>query len=250
MTEVSTTHGLKPPESDQASALRLLPWMNLEGRPAYLSTNGGFLSGLADEIEELQLGSAVDVFDAVHGVLDNPHASPEELRFAARRLHESLGDTLRVALSRGLRGLSPTGEVAPVVVERWAYNPQSVGEARHELRRALEAWGLDALAETAELVLSELLTNAVRHARPSLEGEIETRYERGEGGVRIEVHDANETWPLLQKPSEEGESGRGLALVDALTASRWGVSEREGAGKLVWAIVADAGADEPFAVAG
>jgi hypothetical protein len=62
MTEVPTTHDLKPPESDPASALRLLPWMNLEGRPAYLSTNGGFLSGLADEIEQLQLGSAVDVF--------------------------------------------------------------------------------------------------------------------------------------------------------------------------------------------
>ncbi|MYS22579.1 ATP-binding protein [Streptomyces sp. SID4948] len=135
-------------------------------------------------------------------------------------------------------------------MERWAHSPRSVGEARHELRRALEAWGLDTMADTAELVLSELLTNAVRHAHSPLDGEIETRYERGDGGVRIEVHDANQTWPLLQKLSEDGESGRGLALVDALTASRWGVSEHEGVGKLVWAIVADAGAGEPSGATG
>jgi anti-sigma regulatory factor (Ser/Thr protein kinase) len=101
----------------------------------------------------------------------------------------------------------------------------------------MEAWGLADLCDTAELVLSELVTNAVRHARRQRGRRIGTRYERVRGGVRIEVHDASDRWPELRKVDEDDESGRGLALVDALTGARWGVSEREGVGKLVWAVV-------------
>jgi anti-sigma regulatory factor (Ser/Thr protein kinase) len=108
----------------------------------------------------------------------------------------------------------------------------------------LVAWGLGHLADGAELALSELLTNSLRHARKPCGRQIETRYERMAGGVRIEVHDANETWPVLRKASMDEESGRGLALVDALTGGRWGVSEREGVGKLVWAVMTDDGIGE------
>ncbi|MEC3995889.1 ATP-binding protein [Actinacidiphila sp. DG2A-62] len=102
--------------------------------------------------------------------------------------------------------------------------------ARQELRQQLEAWGLSRLAETAELVLSELFGNAVRHAFPPRRRQIDTRYERALGGVRIEVHDANENWPELRKATADEECGRGLLLVDELTGSRWGVSERDGGG--------------------
>jgi anti-sigma regulatory factor (Ser/Thr protein kinase) len=102
-------------------------------------------------------------------------------------------------------------------------------------------WGLDSLADTAELVLSELLTNALRHARTPRGRLIETRYERLHDGVRIEVHDANDRKPEISQPSPDDESGRGLGLVNSLTAGCWGVGGREGMGKLVWAVCAGAG---------
>jgi serine/threonine-protein kinase RsbW len=126
----------------------------------------------------------------------------------------------------------------PVLVKRWTRSPQRVAQARHELRRVLEEWDLVGLADSAELVLSELFTNAVRHARAPRGRQIETRYERMPDGVRIEVHDANENRPVLQVPSSDGESGHGLALVDALTRGRWGVDGPNECGKLVWACVA------------
>jgi serine/threonine-protein kinase RsbW len=132
---------------------------------------------------------------------------------------------------------TPREPASPVLVRRWDHHPRCVSRARQELRRELGAWGLGELTDTAELVLSELLTNALRHARTPRGRQIETRYERVPGGVRIEVHDANETWPVVQKPSVDAVSGRGLVLVDALTGARWGVSERDGVGKLTWAVV-------------
>jgi anti-sigma regulatory factor (Ser/Thr protein kinase) len=125
---------------------------------------------------------------------------------------------------------SGSGDEAPILVRRWPRSARCVGVARQELRQELEAWGLSRLAETAELVLSELFGNAVRHACPPRGRLIETRYERALGGVRIEVHDANENWPELRKANADEECGRGLLLVDALTGSRWGVSERDGWG--------------------
>ena len=123
-------------------------------------------------------------------------------------------------------------------MRRWPCTARCGGAARQEL----EVWGLGRLAETAESVLSELFGNAVRHACPPRGRLIETRYELALGGVRIEVHDANENWPELRKATEDEEYGRGLLLVDALTGSRWGVSERDGVGKRVWAVVV---ADDP-----
>ena len=57
--------------------------------------------------------------------------------------------------------------------------------------------------------------------------------------MRIEVHDAGVAMPGCQEASADEESGRGLAIVDALTGGRWGVGDREGIGKLVWAVVAE-----------
>ncbi|MFJ5613018.1 ATP-binding protein [Streptomyces sp. NPDC093221] len=110
--------------------------------------------------------------------------------------------------------------------------------AREELRRDLVNWGQGELSDQAELVLSELFTNAVRHAQVPWDRLIETRFERLAGGVRIEVHDADETRPVVKEPSMDDEWGRGLALVDALTGGCWGVSGRAGVGKLLWAVVA------------
>lgn len=109
-----------------------------------------------------------------------------------------------------------------------------MGLARWELRKALARWGLARLEEAAVLVLSELLTNAGRHARVSPGREIETRYLRTAGTLRIEVHDAASERPEKREPGSEECGGRGLVLVEAL-ADRWGVEDRHGPGKAVWA---------------
>ncbi|MEU9999234.1 ATP-binding protein [Streptomyces sp. NPDC050848] len=119
------------------------------------------------------------------------------------------------------------------VVLRWAQGPRSVPMARRRLSGTLERWGLECVVEGASLVLSELLTNAVRHGRvPGRE--IETRFARLPGVLRIEVHDASEKRPMMALPSDCAGGGWGLPLVDVL-AAKWGVSDRSGPGKVVWA---------------
>ncbi|WP_233518212.1 ATP-binding protein [Streptomyces corynorhini] len=93
---------------------------------------------------------------------------------------------------------------------------------------------MGALEEPAVLVLSELVTNAVRHARVPVGREIETRYLAVPEGLRLEVHDASSERPRLQRAAPGACGGRGLVIVDAL-ADRWGVADRAGVGKLVWA---------------
>lgn len=120
------------------------------------------------------------------------------------------------------------------VVRRWSRHPRCVGLARAELLAALEGWGLVVLRDSAALVLSELLTNAGRHARVSPGREIETRFLSVDGGLRIEVHDGSESPPQECKPDGDACEGRGLLLVSAL-ADAWGFGERDGPGKVVWA---------------
>jgi anti-sigma regulatory factor (Ser/Thr protein kinase) len=100
----------------------------------------------------------------------------------------------------------------------------------------MDDWGLAELADAAELVLSELLTNAVRHAAARTR-EVGTRYERDStGGVRIEVSDGSPVTPRLRAATLDAESGRGLGLVNVMTGGRWGVvRDPSGGGKTVWA---------------
>jgi anti-sigma regulatory factor (Ser/Thr protein kinase) len=104
------------------------------------------------------------------------------------------------------------------------------------LAQHLGAWGLSTVADSAELVVSELMTNAITHAHPPYGNLIATRFERLADGVRIEVHDAGDGKPEPRDAPAEEESGRGLGLVEALTGGTWGVSDRDGPGKVVWAV--------------
>ncbi|GAA0483524.1 ATP-binding protein [Streptomyces olivaceiscleroticus] len=130
------------------------------------------------------------------------------------------------------------------VVGRWPRSPRSVPRARAALRKTLAEWGLSALEDRAALVLTELLTNAVRHAHVPRDRHIQTRIcplrtvapSGAPGGVRIEVHDAAYAQPRLRAPGPDVEYGRGLVLVAAL-AERWGCHARPGPGKVVWAEV-------------
>ena len=106
------------------------------------------------------------------------------------------------------------------------------GLARQATREVLIAWHVGHLEETAVLFVSELVTNAVRHAGTG-GSKLVLRLEAGGTSLRIEVQDDDPHWPELGPPSGLGESGFGLIIVDAL-ANAWGVSETA-TGKAVWA---------------
>ncbi|GHE55675.1 hypothetical protein GCM10018785_26340 [Streptomyces longispororuber] len=114
--------------------------------------------------------------------------------------------------------------------------PRTAGRARALLRAQLAAWKIDGdVADTAELVLSELVTNSVRHAYVPAGREIGVRVARRDGCLRIEVADAGSGRPAPCVARADDEHGRGLALVVAL-AERWGCRPRAyGIGKAVWA---------------
>ncbi|PJM94874.1 ATP-binding protein [Streptomyces sp. CB01373] len=112
---------------------------------------------------------------------------------------------------------------------------RSVGRARLLLREQAISWKLpDEVTETAVLLLSELMTNAYRHAKAPGR-EIRARCVlNDDGNLRISVTDANDVLPTPREASPEDESGRGLALVEAL-ADGWGAEPRPGRiGKTVW----------------
>ncbi|WP_432193469.1 SpoIIE family protein phosphatase [Streptomyces sp. bgisy027] len=107
-------------------------------------------------------------------------------------------------------------------------DPAAVADARKTAARLLTEWGLDELAFTTELVVSELVTNAIRYAA----GPIRLRLIR-ERALVCEVFDGGATAPHLRHPRTTDEGGRGLLLVSQFT-QRWGtrfVPE----GKIIWA---------------
>ena len=113
---------------------------------------------------------------------------------------------------------------------------ESVGVARQATRDALAAWRMTHLEETAVLLVSELVTNVVRHAE-AFPAFLMLRLETANAWLRIEVHDADPSWPRQRTPASLDESGFGIMLVHAL-ADRWGVSEVP-PGKAVWAELKD-----------
>jgi anti-sigma regulatory factor (Ser/Thr protein kinase) len=124
--------------------------------------------------------------------------------------------------------------------------PTAPGHTRAHVRVALLAWDMSALAETAELVATELVTNAVRASeRPggsfySQDGEtpmIGICLLADGARLRIEVWDQAVGFPVLREASADSECGRGLALVDVVTEGHWGwhLAARPQPAKCVWA---------------
>ncbi|WP_078891972.1 ATP-binding protein [Streptomyces sp. NRRL S-350] len=112
------------------------------------------------------------------------------------------------------------------------YEPQSAAEARRLVRTTLRSWGLEDLVEAGELIVSELVGNAVR---TGCRRRMTVTVERITGRcVRISVSDGSRALPCLIEAGTSAESGRGLALVHHLTGGHWGAS-LEGLGKTVHA---------------
>ena len=130
----------------------------------------------------------------------------------------------------------PDGADGPVVIGRYhacsrVYLPvaESVPAARHFVVDVLRAWGLAALDADAAIVVSELTTNALRHAGSPFRAIIDRQHD----GVRIGVEDTARDTLTRRSTDSDDPSGRGVDIIEALSR-RWGSTELA-AGKLVWA---------------
>lgn len=121
----------------------------------------------------------------------------------------------------------------PVYHADFALGEHSARHLRRILRLYLKAWELMFLADAAELALTELIANVVRHV-PDRRGQTFIfRLPRGEG-VRVEVADSSTVMPLAITGDPLDDGGRGLVLVNAVTDA-WGIIKQwDGSGKTVW----------------
>jgi len=148
---------------------------------------------------------------------------------------EAIADTIIA----GLRGDRTMDDAALVIARvrgipdtataQWTVEPElpAVARARKAVRSTLNDWGLSQLEETAELLASELVTNALLYSN----GPISVRLLR-DSTLLCEVYDASEEVPMLSAGDHDDDGGRGLHLGKALS-QRWGARRTTG-GKSVW----------------
>lgn len=163
----------------------------------------------------------------------------EMLRTALAGADRSPEDTCRTVLD-ALLPARPSDDIALIVARTHALGPDriadwqvpsdpaAVGEVRASVTRQLAQWGLDDMAFATELILSELVTNAIRYGS----GPIQVRVLRDRSLI-CEVFDSSSTSPHLRYAASTDEGGRGLFLVAQL-AERWGTRYTP-AGKVIWA---------------
>jgi anti-sigma regulatory factor (Ser/Thr protein kinase) len=109
-----------------------------------------------------------------------------------------------------------------------APDPAAVAGARKNALGQLEAWGLTDAAFVTELIVSELVTNAIRYGEPPIQ--LRLIHDRN---LICEVSDASNTAPHMRRARTYDEGGRGLLLVAQLT-QRWGTRPTD-TGKTIWA---------------
>jgi anti-sigma regulatory factor (Ser/Thr protein kinase) len=133
----------------------------------------------------------------------------------------------------GRRLVAQDGEA--VATKCFQREARSVPEARHFTRAVLEDWRLPSLADTAEMVTSELASNAILHARHSAFRVTLRRLDDDQ--VQVAVIDRSADLPQQIDPDDDEDHGRGLAIVDALS-QKWGAEPvwwGTKRGKRVWA---------------
>ncbi|WP_420310442.1 SpoIIE family protein phosphatase [Streptomyces sp. YS-B37] len=122
-----------------------------------------------------------------------------------------------------------THALAPQDIASWQLpdEPTAAGQARHGVRKQLEAWDLEELSMTTELLVSELVGNVIRHAS----GPMTLRLLRSRTLI-CEVSDGSLSMPRIRRAADTDEGGRGLQLVAAM-ADRWGARYTP-SGKCIW----------------
>jgi DNA-binding NarL/FixJ family response regulator len=126
--------------------------------------------------------------------------------------------------------LSEVGSQVQVAACDLPQDLRSVREARRFLRETLAGWDLSALEDASQIVVSELVTNAITHARSSCRLQLSRRGTT----VRVEVVDGGVGTPDPRPPTITGEHGRGMHIVAALAVA-WGTEILDTGGKVVWA---------------
>ncbi|MCQ4084973.1 SpoIIE family protein phosphatase [Streptomyces sp. RB6PN25] len=193
-------------------------WHVPEGSQLVLYTDGL----IEDRDRDIDVG-----FGLLRESLSRAGRSPEETCAAVldamlpdRQSRQSDDIALLVARTRGLQ---------PNQVAEWDVpsDPAAVAGVRADVTRRLSEWGLDEVAFTTELILSELITNAIRYTN----GPIQVRLLRDRTLI-CEVSDSSNTSPHLRYAATTDEGGRGLFLVAQL-ADRWG-TRYTSAGKVIW----------------
>lgn len=107
------------------------------------------------------------------------------------------------------------------------------GAVRTFVAETLTQWSRTERLDDVRLCASELATNAILHGAPA-GGLVLVRVTLDGGEIRVEVHDSGDARPRRRHVPAIAENGRGLVLVSTL-ADDWGVEERQGPGKRVWA---------------
>jgi anti-sigma regulatory factor (Ser/Thr protein kinase) len=134
----------------------------------------------------------------------------------------------------------PAGSKAPELTSRplmLSPLPTAPSCAREVSRLQLAEWGMSALSEVMDVIVTELVTNAVQASRCH-SGPAQLGFRMSVSGprVRIEVWDTGPGRPRLRADvAALDENGRGLHLVDALSGGRWGSQRCPVGGKVVWA---------------
>ncbi|MDH6111982.1 serine phosphatase RsbU (regulator of sigma subunit)/anti-sigma regulatory factor (Ser/Thr protein kinase) [Kitasatospora sp. MAP12-15] len=186
--------------------------------------DGSMLVMCTDGLVEVRGGDIGAGLAALCGNLIDPKQTPEEAcDTVLERLHtEDRKDDVALLVAR-------FDGVAESEVATWklAVDRSEVRRARSLVRNQLAAWQLSALSDTTELLVSELVTNAVRVARDRVQLQL-IRVDK----LLVEVSDDNHNLPSLELAESMDEHGRGLNLVSKL-AEHWGTA-RKAVGKVVW----------------
>ncbi|WP_435605117.1 SpoIIE family protein phosphatase [Streptomyces ardesiacus] len=201
------------------------------------------LGGLPFETTELRLAEGSRLVLYTDGLVeDRAHdidVGLEHLRRALETAGETPEETCRTVLDARLPDrpgddiallVARTRTLGPDQVAEWDVpnDPAAVGEVRSQVTRRLGEWGLNELVFTTELILSELVTNAIRYGGET----VHVRVLRDRSLI-CEVFDSSSTSPHLRYAAMTDEGGRGLFLVAQL-AERWGTRYTP-AGKVIWA---------------
>ncbi|MGN9757762.1 SpoIIE family protein phosphatase [Streptomyces sp. SD31] len=200
------------------------------------------LGGMPFETVELELAEGSQLVLYTDGLVEDRHrdidAGLAKLRTVLADVGRPPEETCEAVLD-ALLPARPGDDVALLIarthtlgadrVAQWELpsDPAVVSRARVAVTDRLAAWGLDDLAFTTELIASELVTNAIRHAH----GSVQLRLLRDRALI-CEVSDGSSTSPRLRRARSTDEGGRGLFLVAQLT-ERWGTRYTPN-GKIIW----------------
>ncbi|MDQ1286924.1 MAG: hypothetical protein QG622_489 [Actinomycetota bacterium] len=205
----------------------------------------GMLTGWTERTVLLPRDSTLVLY--TDGLVDFPEAADNELDRVMRRAARLVDNPVSL-VAEALVSAAPAYDDAAVLVARvsaarispaqrtFPAQPISAGIARTWVSDLFDLWTSPADAvpvtddqrDTAALLLTELVSNAVRHSDQSFRAQVELMDRR----LRVEVEDTSERMPVLRQPEAAATEGRGLRLVDTLATS-WG-AQLEEQGKVVW----------------